>query len=128
MLHSFTDALLATALIVIWQRQYGPQEAAWLASPHRLMGFIPAVIHMSWAQVLLAQRLQTQIEPALVGLTGFSFVAIIGASCFLIINFGWISHQWHGINTYLWMLILWQGCACMTAAYSHRPFQTLHSF
>jgi hypothetical protein len=127
MLHSLTDALLTTALIVIWQRQFGSQETAWLAAPLRVMGFIPAVIHIAWSQVLLAHHLQSRINPTLVGLVGFSFVALIGAGCFLAINFGWMSHEWHGVNTYLLLLVMWQGCACMTAAYSHRPFQTRQS-
>jgi len=40
---------------------------------------------------------------------------------------GLISHDWNGVKTYLWMLVLWQGFACMTAAYSHYPFQTNQS-
>jgi hypothetical protein len=127
MAHSFIDALLATALLVIWQRQFGSQETGWLAAPLRVMGFIPAVIHMAWAQVLLAQHRHSRMNPALVGLAGFSFVALIGASCLLALNMGLISHDWNGVKTYLWMLVMWQGCACLTAAYSHRPFQTQES-
>jgi hypothetical protein len=127
MAHSLIDALLATALLVIWQRQFGSQETGWLAAPLRIMGFIPAVIHMAWAQVLLAQHKQSRINPTLVGLTGFSFVALIGASCFVALNVGWISYDWQGVKTYLLMLVMWQGFACMTAAYSHRPFQTHES-
>jgi len=124
MAHSFIDALLATALLVIWQRQFGFQETGWLAAPLRVMGLIPAVIHMAWAQVLLAQHRHSGMNPALVGLAGFSFVALIGASCLVALNMGLISHDWNGVKTYLWLLVMWQGCACLTAAYSHRPFQT----
>jgi hypothetical protein len=127
MAHSLIDALLATALLVIWQRQFGSQETGWLAAPLRIMGFIPAVIHMAWAQVLLSRHKQSRINPTLVGLAGFSFVSFIGVSCLLAINIDWISHDWHGVKTYLWMLVLWQGFACMTAAYSHYPFQTNQS-
>ena len=127
MVHSLIDALLATALLVIWQRQFGIQETGWLAAPLRVMGFIPAVIHMAWAQVLLAQHQPSRMNPAFVGLAGFSFVAFIGVSCLLALNMGLISHDWNGVKTYLWMLVIWQGCACMTAAYSHRPFQTNQS-
>ena len=127
MAHSLIDALLVTGLIVIWQRTFGSQETGWLAAPLRVMGFIPAVIHMAWVQVLLAQKKQSRVHPILVGLTGFSFVALVGASCLLALNLGWISHDWHGVQTYIGMLVLWQGCACMTAAYSHRPFQSNQS-
>jgi hypothetical protein len=74
MAHSLIDAMLATALLVIWQRQFGSQETGWLAAPLRIMGFIPAVIHMAWAQVLLSRHKQSRINPTLVGLAGFSFV------------------------------------------------------
>jgi hypothetical protein len=67
------------------------------------------------------------MNSALVGLAGFSFVALIGASCFVALNVGWISYDWQGVKTYLLMLVMWQGFACMTAAYSHRPFQANES-
>ena len=127
MVHTFIDALLSTALLIIWQRQFGSQETGWLAAPLRVMGFIPATIHLAWAQVLLAQHRHPFMNPTIVGLVGFSFVAFIGFSCFLAIKIGWISHDWHGIQTYLLMLVLWQGCACMVAAHSHSPFQTNQS-
>ena len=124
MLHSLMDALLATALLVIWQRQFGAQETGWLAAPLRILGFVPAVIHMAWAQVLIAQHQKTYINPGLVGLAGFFSASLIGAISHLAFYFNWIDNDWKGIYSYLWMLILWQGSACMTAAYSHRPFQT----
>jgi hypothetical protein len=127
MSHSLIDALLATSLLVIWQRQFGAQETGWLAAPLRVMGFIPAVIHMAWAQVLLTQQQKPRIKSTLVGIAGFSFVAFIGVSSFLALNLGLISHNWHGVKTYIWMLVLWQGCACMNAAFSHLPFQTKQS-
>jgi hypothetical protein len=82
---------------------------------------------MAWAQVLLAQHQQSRMNPTIVGLAGFSFVAFIGVSCSLALNIGWINHDWQGAKTYLLMLALWQGFACMTAAYSHRPFQSNES-
>jgi hypothetical protein len=127
MMHAFIDALLATALLVIWQHRFGAQETGWLAAPLRIMGFIPSVIHMAWAQVLLAQHQPSRMNPALLGLAGFSFVALIGVSCLFALNIGLISHDWNGVRTYLCMLVMWQGFACMTAAYSHRPFQTHES-
>jgi hypothetical protein len=127
MAHSFIDALLAAAILVIWQRQFGSQETGWLAAPLRLLGFVPAVIHMAWAQVLLAQRQQPSINPTLAGLAGFFVVVLIGLCCVFGFKVGLLSPAWSGVSNYLWMLILWQGFACMTAAYSHRPFQTEQS-
>jgi hypothetical protein len=35
----------------------------------------------------------------------------------------WLNAQWQGIASYLWPLVLWQSCACLSASVSHRPFQ-----
>jgi len=37
---------------------------------------------------------------------------------------GWLDPRWHGVWPYIAPLVLWQGCACLSAAFSHRPFQT----
>jgi len=82
--HSLSDALLSAVLLVVWQRNFGSQETGWLAAPLRVMGIIPAVIHMAWVQVLLAQNRQSPVNPNFVGLAGFSCVAIIGeVACWL---------------------------------------------
>ena len=56
--HTFLDVFLATAVIIVWQRLYGSQETGWLSALLRVFGFVPAVIHMAWAQVKLSQPSQ----------------------------------------------------------------------
>jgi hypothetical protein len=124
MAHTLADALLATAIVVVWQRMYGAQETGWMAAPLRVMGFVPAVVHMAWAQVLLAQPQHARTNPLWVGLAGFASVALIGAGCAVALEFGWLGEQWQGVWPYLLPLVLWQGSACLVATYSHRPFQT----
>jgi len=124
MAHTLADALLATTIVVVWQRMYGAQETGWLAAPLRMMGFVPAVVHMAWAQVLLAQPQHARTNPLWVGLAGFASVALIGAGCAVALEFGWLGEQWQGVWPYLLPLVLWQGSACLVATYSHRPFQT----
>jgi len=121
--HTFADAMLATAIVVVWQRLYGAQETGWMAAPLRVMGFIPAVVHMAWAQVLLAQPQSVRINPLWVGLGGFACVAILGSGCALALEMGWLGAQWHGVQPYLLPLVLWQGSACLAAAISYRPFE-----
>ena len=121
--HTLSDALLATAIVVFWQRLYGAQETGWLAAPLRLMGFVPAVVHMAWAQVLLAQPLHVRTNPLWVGLGGFAFVALLGAGCAVSLHMGWLGVQWRGVWPYLFPLVVWQGSACLVAAFSHLPFQ-----
>ena len=124
MAHTLADALLATAIVVVWQRMYGAQETGWMAAPLRVMGFVPAVVHMAWAQVLLAQPQHARTNPLWVGLAGFASVALLGAGCAAALDFGWLGEQWQGVWLCLLPLVVWQGSACLVAAFSHRPFET----
>ena len=123
MAHTLADALLATAIVVVWQRLYGAQETGWMAAPLRVMGFVPAVVHMAWAQVLLAQPQHARTNPLWVGLGGFACVGVSGAGCAVALEMGWLGEQWRGVWPYLLPLVVWQGSACLVAAFSHLPFQ-----
>ena len=123
MAHTLTDALLATAIVVVWQRLYGAQETGWMTAPLRVLGFVPAVVHMAWAQVLLAQPQHAHTNPLWVGLAGFASVSLLGTGCALALEFGWLGEQWHGVWPYLLPLVIWQGSACLAAAFSHLPFE-----
>jgi uncharacterized membrane protein YqaE (UPF0057 family) len=146
MAHTLADALLATALVVVWQRLYGAQETGWMAALLRVLGFMPAVVHMAWAQVVLAQgpsaslsrsnnphaplhRLlpteshQHQKEALWLGLAAGAAVAVLGGVCALALNWQWLDNRWFGVWPYIVPLVLWQGSACLSAAFNHRPFQ-----
>jgi hypothetical protein len=123
MAHTLADALLATAIVVVWQRMYGAQETGWMAAPLRVMGFVPAVVHMAWAQVLLAQPQYARTNPLWVGLAGFASVALLGAGCAVALQMGWLGQQWQGVWPYLLPLVIWQGSACVVAALSYLPFK-----
>jgi hypothetical protein len=127
MAHTLVDALLATAIVVVWQRLYGAQETGWMAAPLRVLGFVPAVVHMAWAQVILAQPQQARINPLWVGLAGFACVAILGGACAFALEMGWLAAQWEGVRPYLLPLVIWQGSACMVAAFSHLPFRNVNA-
>ena len=124
MAHTLADGLLATAIVVVWQRLYGAQETGWMTAPLRMMGFVPAVVHMAWAQVLLAQPQLARTNPSWVGLAGFASVALLGVGCEVALDFGWLGEQWQGVRRYLLPLVVWQGSACMVAAFSHFPFES----
>jgi hypothetical protein len=125
MAHTLVDALLATAIVVVWQRLYDAQETGWMTAPLRVMGFVPAVVHMAWAQVVLAQPQHTRTNPLWVGLGGAASVALLGIGCAVALEIGWLSEEWQGVKPYLFPLVLWQGSACLAAAFSHLPFQSL---
>jgi hypothetical protein len=122
MTHTLLDALLATAFVLVWQRLYGSQETGWLTALLRVMGFIPAVVHMAWAQVVLAQPQHTRTNSLWVGIGGVVCVALLGAGFLGALEFGWLSDGWQGAEHYLLSLVLWQSSACFVAAFSHLPF------
>ncbi len=147
MAHTLADALLATALVVVWQRLYGAQETGWMTALLRVLGFVPAVVHMAWAQVVLAQGAHEKLDiethasapsknllsttrqrhhkaAVWLGLTAFSAVVVLGGVCALALNWQWLDPRWEGVWVYILPLVLWQGSACLSAAFSHRPFQT----
>jgi uncharacterized membrane protein YqaE (UPF0057 family) len=126
--HTLVDALLATAVIVVWQRLYGAEATGLISALLRVLGFVPAVVHMAWAQVALAQgsnaRQAIWAKPMSVGLCAFACVLALGLCCVAALSFGWLELKWSGLLGYVWPLVLWQGTACLSAAFSHRPFQT----
>jgi uncharacterized membrane protein YqaE (UPF0057 family) len=130
MAHTLVDALLATAIIVVWQRLYGAEETGWMSALLRVLGFLPAVVHMAWAQVALAQGKQNHkaqtawASPWWLGLGAFACVIVLGMSCAVALYQNWLDPRWSGVWAYIAPLVLWQGCACLSAAFSHRPFQT----
>ena len=128
MAHTLVDALLATAIIVVWQRLYGPEETGWMSALLRVLGFLPAVVHMAWAQVALVQGKHNPptfwSSPWSLGLGAFACVFVLGLSCALALQQEWLDRRWSGALYYIAPLVLWQGSACLSAAFSHRPFQT----
>jgi len=121
--HTLVDALLATAIIVVWQRMYGAEETGWMSALLRVLGFLPAVVHMAWAQVALALGYQNK-NPWWLGLGAFACVIMLGLSCAVALHQEWLDPRWSGVWPYIAPLVLWQGGACLSAAFSHRPFQT----
>ncbi len=130
MTHTLVDALLATAIMVVWQRLYGAEETGWMSALLRVLGFLPAVVHMAWAQVALAKgqhgdcRITVMGSSWWLGLGAFACVIVLGLSCAVALYQEWLDPRWRGVWPYIAPLVLWQGSACLSAAFSHRPFQT----
>ncbi len=125
MAHTAVDAVLATAIVLVWQRLYGAQETGWMTALLRVLGFLPAVVHMAWAQVMLAKPQEaSRASPWWLGLAAFVCVILLGFACATALYAQWLDARWSGVWAYIAPLVLWQGCACLSAAFSHRPFQT----
>ncbi len=128
MAHTLVDALLATAIIVVWQRLYGAEETGWMSALLRVLGFVPALVHVAWAQVALAQgteyaKANRGVQPLWIGLGAFACVIVLGLLWALALHQEWLDPKWDGVLPYLVPLALWQGSACLSAAFSYRPFQ-----
>jgi len=121
--HTAIDAIAGTALLLVWQRLHGLADASYLAMLLRLLGFIPAVVHTAWAQVLLARVETAQWRSLAVGLGAAATAALAGWVGFLVLDATSLATAWQGMRPYLLPLVLWQGSACISAALSHRPFQ-----
>lgn len=121
--HTAADALTGTAMLLLWQRSHGAAEVGYLAVLLRLLGFVPTVIHTAWAQVLLAEGSSRRQSAVMAGLLGALLVAALALACNFALRMQWLSSAWAGVVPYLLPLALWQGVACMTAAFSHLPFQ-----
>jgi hypothetical protein len=109
---------------------YGAEETGWMSALLRVLGFLPAVVHMAWAQVALAKghhtgsRMTAMTSHWWLGLAAFACVIVLGLSCAMALYQGWLDPRWGGVWPYIAPLVLWQGSACLSAAFSHRPFQT----
>jgi len=121
--HSFSDVLLATSILVVWQRLYGFNETGFLAAPLRILGFIPAIVNIAWAQASMSQMQANEGKSLIVGIFGFISVALLGLFSYLLISSGYVDSNWNGIYTYLVPLIFWQGSACLVSSHAHIAFQ-----
>jgi hypothetical protein len=123
MAHTVMDAVAGVALVLAWQRQHGAAEASYLAVLLRLFGFLPAIVHAAWAQVLLAQARPSRRKSLGVGLAAALLTGLIGLAGAAVLQATPLAPAWHGLLPYILPMVLWQGSACIFAALSHRPFQ-----
>lgn len=123
LVHTAMDALLGVALVLAWQRQHGAAEASFLAVLLRLFGFVPAIVHAAWTQVLLAQARHARLRSLAAGLGAALFTGLIGLAGAAVLQAAPLAPAWRGLLPYILPMVLWQGSACIFAALSHRPFQ-----
>ena len=121
--HTSADALCGVALVLVWQRSHGAAQAGFLAVLLRVLGFFPTMIHVAWAQVLLAQGTRQHVSPLWIALGGGLATAALGLICLMGVKLQWLDASWSGLAPYVLPLVLWQASACLLAAFSHLPFQ-----
>ncbi|AVS63999.1 hypothetical protein C8241_05790 [Paracidovorax avenae] len=121
--HTAADAAAGMAVLVMWQRFHGAAEASYLAVLLRLLGLLPAVVYAAWPQVLLSQGREHATLSLRIGLAGAACTLLAGLAAAWALHAAWIPSAWQGLEGYLAPLVIWQGCACLFAAYGHLPFQ-----
>ena len=126
LLHTLTDVTVSGLLAVQWQALYGTAEAGMLLVLLRVFGFIPALVHSAWAQVVMSQGDEPDRHP---GRTSLRMAALACALVLLLalaidtaLRLDWLQASWQGLLGYLWPLALWQMAASAMAAHAHLPF------
>lgn len=122
MFHTLMDLASSTLIAIGWTRTWGAVEAGYLLVLLRVFGFVPALVHTAWAQVLLS-RGEARVGPSLaVGAISSLGIAVLAVAVQLALTLGGLSASWAGLATYLWPLAVWQMAACMFGCLSHLPF------
>lgn len=120
--YTFVDGLFFTGLSVYWQKNYGSDHAAWLLTLMRLLGFIPALVHTSWQQVILAAPEQKNIRSIWIALASSLIVLLVGVSIYLLSQSSLLPSHWQGLQLYVLPVVLWQTGACFSITYTHMVF------
>ncbi|AEG93936.1 candidate membrane protein [Ramlibacter tataouinensis TTB310] len=121
--HTAADALIGTSILIVWHRMHGAAEAGYLAVLLRILGFVPAVTHAAWAQVLLAQNTPHRRASLRAGMGGAAVTTMLGLACAIALHLDMLSSAWSGLLPYLLPVVAWQAGACILASLSHLPFQ-----
>lgn len=122
LVHTLFDLVSSTLIAVQWTRVWGPVEAGYLLVLLRVYGFVPALVHTAWAQVLLSKG-EARARPSLaVGAACCGVVLALAAMVHGALLLGWLSPQWALLERYIWPLAVWQMAACLFGALSHAPF------
>ena len=121
--HTLSDVLVASLLASHWARLHGAAEAGCLLLLLRLLGFVPALVSSAWAQVVLSRPREQRPGSWAAVLAAALGLGKLAVALLVALQMGWLPAAWHGLQHYLWPLLLWQLAASAMAALSHRPFR-----
>lgn len=120
--HTLMDLAASTLIAVEWTRNWGAVEAGYLLVLLRLFGFVPALVHTAWAQVLLS-RAEARVRASLaVGGLASLGIGVLALGIRVALDFGALAPGWAGLETYVWPVAVWQMAACIFGSLSHLPF------
>lgn len=122
LVHTLFDLVSTTLIAVQWTRTWGPVEAGLLLVLLRVYGFVPALVHTAWAQVLLSKGEPRRLSSLAVGIACSALVVALGALVQGALAMGWLAPEWAALQRYIWPLAVWQVAACLFGALSHAPF------
>jgi len=122
LVHTLFDLVSSTLIAVQWTRVWGPVEAGYLLVLLRVYGFVPALVHTAWAQVLLSRGEARVRSSLVVGAACCGIVLALGGLVHAALALGWLAPQWASLQQYIWPLAIWQMAACLFGSLSHIPF------
>lgn len=122
LVHTAFDLVSSTLIAVQWTRVWGPMEAGYLLVLLRVYGFVPALVHTAWAQVLLSRGEARMRASLAIGAACCVVIAALGAMVHAALALGWLAPQWSSLQPYIWPLATWQMAACLFGCLSHIPF------
>jgi hypothetical protein len=122
MAHTLFDLVASTLIAVQWTSTWGSVEAGYLLVLLRVYGFVPALVHTAWAQVLLS-RGEARVRSSLgVGAGCGIVILVLAAMVEAALAMNWLAPSWSGLRAYIWPLAIWQVAACAFGCLSHVPF------
>ena len=116
------DGLFYVGLAIVWQSVYGGEHAGWMLTLMRLLGFIPALVHTAWQQLVLANPDQKQIRSLWVASGSVCLLVLTGAVIGLLARSGMLPARWQGLHNYVLPAVLWQAGACLTMTFNYLGF------
>jgi hypothetical protein len=122
LVHTLFDLASSTLIAVQWTRVWGPVEAGYLLVLLRVYGFVPALVHTAWAQVLLSKGEPRTHASLTIGAACSAVVLALGALVHAALALGWLAPEWAALQRYIWPLAVWQMAACLFGCLSHVPF------
>lgn len=120
--HTLLDGAFFTGVAVVWHGSYGAEQAGWLLTLMRLLGFVPGLVSSTWQQLVLAAPEQKQIRGLWVALGSSGVVFGLAGVMAWLARVGWLPDAWQGIGQYALPVAIWQASSCFVATFGYLAF------
>lgn len=121
-LHTLLDGAFFTGVAVVWHGTYGAEQAGWLLTLMRLIGFVPGLVGSTWQQLVLAAPEQKQIRGLWVALASSALVLGLAGVLTWLASITWLPVAWRGVGEYALPVAIWQTSTCFMATFGYLAF------